>query len=168
MVDMDHFKLVNDSFGHAAGDSVLKHLAEILVGSVRKSDVLVRWGGEEFVVVARIHHRGDAHVLAESLRHRVESAEFHLPGGATLRKTCSIGFCALPFSLEKPRQVGWEQGLGLADAALYVAKQEGRNRWVGVAPGTKTWPDGPGAYVEIRDNLIRACADGMVELRRSQ
>ena len=146
---------------------MLQQLADVLGGSVRKSDVLVRWGGEEFVIVARIHHRADAPVLAENLRHRVECAEFRLPGGATLQKTCSIGFCALPFSLEKPRELEWEQALGLADAALYIAKQEGRNRWVGVGPGEAAWPEGPSTYFEIRDNLMRACEAGTVALRRS-
>ncbi len=166
MVDVDHFKSVNDSFGHAAGDDALKQFADVLASSVRRSDVVVRWGGEEFVIIARIRQREHAYVLAENLRHRVEAADFHVPCGSVLRTTCSIGFCALPFVLDKPQQLSWEHALGLADAALYVAKQEGRNRWVGVRAGATPWQDSPRAYIDIRDDLTRACECGTVVLER--
>lgn len=167
MLDLDHFKLVNDTYGHAAGDCVLKQLADVLAGTVRKSDVLVRWGGEEFVLVARMRQREHACVLAENLRHQIETADFRLPDGSILRRTCSIGFCSLPFFLDRPRQLSWEQALGLADAALYVAKQEGRNRWVGVRAGATPWQDSPSVFVEIRDNLMRACEHGEIALERT-
>jgi diguanylate cyclase (GGDEF)-like protein len=167
IIDVDHFKSVNDTFGHAAGDMALKQLADILVSSVRKSDVLVRWGGEEFVLVTRIRRREHARIVAENLRHRVASGDFRLPDGAALRQTCSLGFCVLPFFPDQPRKLNWEQALGLADAALYIAKQEGRNRWVGVAHGAATWDDTPLAYVAIRDDLLRACERGEVALDRT-
>lgn len=167
IIDVDHFKGVNDTYGHAAGDLALKELADILASSVRKSDVLVRWGGEEFVLVARIRRREHARIVAENVRHRVASGDFRLPDGAALRQTCSIGFCALPFFPDQPRKLNWEQALGLADAALYVAKQEGRNRWVGVSHGSLGWDDTPLAYVAIRDDLLRACERGEVVLERT-
>lgn len=167
IIDVDHFKAVNDTYGHAAGDLTLKQLADILVSSVRQSDVLVRWGGEEFVLVARIKRRDHARIIAENLRHRVASGDFRLADGAALRQTCSIGFCVLPFFPDHPRRLNWEQALGLADAALYVAKREGRNRWVGVGHGTTRWDDTPLAYVAIRDDLPRACERGEIVLERA-
>lgn len=166
IIDVDHFKGVNDTHGHAAGDMALRQLADILASAVRKSDVLVRWGGEEFVLVARIRRREHARVVAENLRHRVESGDFRLPDGSSLKQTCSLGFCVLPFFPDRPRKLNWEQALGLADAALYVAKQEGRNRWVGVDHGTTPWDDTPLAYVAVRDDLLRACERCEVTLER--
>jgi diguanylate cyclase (GGDEF)-like protein len=167
IIDLDHFKGVNDTHGHAAGDMALKQLADVLVSSVRRSDVLVRWGGEEFVLVARIRRRDHVRIIAETLRHRVASGDFRLPDGAALRQTCSLGFCVLPFFPDQPRKLNWEQALGLADAALYIAKQEGRNRWVGVGHGATVWDDTPLAYVAIRDDLLRACERGEVTLERT-
>lgn len=166
IIDVDHFKVVNDTFGHAAGDMALKQLAGLLASSVRKSDVLVRWGGEEFVLAARIRRREHARIVAENLRHRIASADFRLPDGSALHQTCSLGFCVLPFFPDQPRKLNWEQALGLADAALYIAKQEGRNRWVGAAWGTTAWDDTPLAYIAIRDDLLRACERGEVALER--
>jgi diguanylate cyclase (GGDEF)-like protein len=166
IVDVDHFKVVNDTYGHAAGDLALQHLAGLLASSVRKSDVLVRWGGEEFVLVARIKRREHAHIVAENLRRRVAAAEVRLPDGSALRLTCSLGFCVLPFFPAEPRKLNWEQALGLADAALYVAKQDGRNRWVGAACGPHRWDDTPQAYIAIRDDLLRASERGDVVLER--
>jgi diguanylate cyclase (GGDEF)-like protein len=164
MIDLDHFKSVNDNFGHAAGDAVLKQIAEVL--DVRKSDIVVRWGGEEFVIAARLRQRDDASGLAETLRHRMEAANFVLPDGSTLRRTCSIGFCAIPFGAGQSQPLDWEYALGLADAALYLAKAEGRNRWVGVQPGASPWPDCGARYLEIRDDLKQACDRGVIVLQR--
>jgi diguanylate cyclase (GGDEF)-like protein len=166
MMDLDHFKVVNDTHGHTAGDLVLRQLAEVLTASIRKSDVLVRWGGEEFVLVARIKLREDARIVAENLRHRIETTDFRLPKGSTLRLTCSLGFCVLPFFPDQPRKLNWEQALGLADAALYIAKQEGRNRWVGAGRGTTPWDDTSTTFLEIRDDLKRASERGQVVLER--
>ena len=166
MVDLDHFKDVNDSFGQEAGDDVLRQMAVALCASVRKSDVLVRWGGEEFVMIARIKHRDHVRVVAEKLRRKIETMEFLIPKCPPLRKTSSLGYCVLPFFQDNPRLLSWEQALGLAGAALRIAKNEGCNRCVGVAFGTKSWDENPAAYVEIVHDLKRACAGGYVNLDR--
>ena len=132
LVDLDHFKSVNDTYGHAAGDAVLIQTAEILRSTFRASDAIVRWGGEEFLVVSRFLDRSEAPALAEKLRAAVEAHEFRLADGSLLRRTCSIGFALYPFSPARPRAIPWEEIVDLADFGLYAAKRSGRNGWVGI------------------------------------
>lgn len=124
LVDLDHFKSVNDTYGHAAGDAVLVQTAQVLRAAFRATDYLVRWGGEEFLVVARFIDRRSAAELAEKLRVAVERHPFALPDGTVLRRTCSIGVACFP------GDTTWEQTVGHADEALYEAKRGGRNRYV--------------------------------------
>ncbi|HEU4888271.1 MAG TPA: diguanylate cyclase, partial [Thermoanaerobaculia bacterium] len=135
MIDLDHFKSVNDRYGHAAGDAVLVALAELLLHAVRTSDTVVRWGGEEFLIVVRFVNRVHAAEVAEKLRSAVAAHEFFLPDGTTIRRTCSIGFAAWPFSPVAPRALSWERVVDLADAALYMSKHGGRDAWTGVLLG---------------------------------
>lgn len=135
LLDLDHFKSVNDTWGHAAGDAVLAQTAAVLRSAFRASDFLVRWGGEEFLVVVRFIDRREAPALAEKLRAAVEAHEFRLDDGTVLRRTCSIGFAIYPFAPRRPREVGWEEIVDLADFGLYAAKRSGRNRWIGVEAG---------------------------------
>jgi len=132
MVDLDHFKTVNDQHGHAAGDAVLVQMRERLQEVFRESDYLVRWGGEEFLVVARGTSRDGLPELAERARNLVASRPFVMPDGRPLSVTCSIGYACFPLNRANPRAEHWSEALALADAALYAAKREGRNRWVGV------------------------------------
>ncbi len=132
LLDLDHFKQVNDQHGHAAGDALLTQMRERLQEVFRESDYLVRWGGEEFLVVARGSSRASAPDLAERARRAVVERPFMLPQGRTLVRSCSIGFACFPLLPAEPRATGWALVVDLADAALYCAKREGRNRWVGV------------------------------------
>lgn len=166
VMDLDFFKQVNDLHGHAAGDAVLKQAAAVLSATLRRSDNLVRWGGEEFVAVAWVQDSDHPRFVAEKLRSAVEKAVFTLPNGQTLRKTISMGFCLLPFFSGQPRRLTWEQVLDLADAALFVAKAEGRNRWVGVNPGALAWSDTQETCVDILHDLRRASERGLVTLDR--
>ncbi len=144
LIDIDHFKQVNDLYGHAAGDAVLVQMRERLQEVFRESDYLVRWGGEEFLVVARGTARAGAAELAERARQAVSRRPFMLSGqgqtGRVLRRSCSIGFACLPVLPEQPREIGWASALNLADAALYEAKRDGRDRWVGVLEGSGLTP----------------------------
>lgn len=132
MVDLDHFKEVNDRHGHAAGDAVLVQMQERLREVFRESDYLIRWGGEEFLVLARATRRDDARVVAERIRNAVARRPFVLPDGQALTKTCSIGFACFPFVPAEPRLLGWSDVVELADQALYVVKRSGRNAWAGI------------------------------------
>jgi diguanylate cyclase (GGDEF)-like protein len=127
LADLDHFKSVNDTYGHAAGDAVLVQLAEILQSTFRASDHIVRWGGEEFLVIVRFVDRARASELAEKLRASVASHAFTLADGTILHRTCSIGFASWPAS----HPLSWERVIDLADAALYAAKRNGRDACVG-------------------------------------
>ncbi|MBK8648719.1 MAG: GGDEF domain-containing protein [Gemmatimonadetes bacterium] len=129
LIDIDHFKRVNDTYGHAAGDRLLENVAKQLSAVVRESDVVARWGGEEFLVVYRFTNRDRVAELAERIRAKIESLETVLPGGAVIKVTCSIGFAAFPFTRSAPESVGWEGIVSIADLAAYAAKRSGRNCW---------------------------------------
>jgi diguanylate cyclase (GGDEF)-like protein len=135
LLDMDHFKSVNDSYGHAAGDAVLVQAATLLRSVFRASDHVVRWGGEEFLIVARFVDRGKGPELAEKVRAAVEAHDFRFDDGTLLKRTCSIGFAAYPFSTRRPRAYGWQEIVEIADLGLYAAKRNGRNGWVGMEAG---------------------------------
>ncbi|HJU83387.1 MAG TPA: GGDEF domain-containing protein [Holophagaceae bacterium] len=139
MVDLDHFKSVNDLYGHAAGDAVLVQFSALLREVVRKPDLVVRWGGEEFLIVARHTVRELPIGLSERLRSRVGQHEFVLPDGSVIHCTCSLGFALYPFLPDQPERLSWEQCVALADAGLYQAKAEGRDRWVGLEAGPTAW-----------------------------
>jgi diguanylate cyclase (GGDEF)-like protein len=145
LVDVDHFKRVNDTYGHAAGDAVLRGVAAVLREHLRASDHAVRWGGEEFLAVARFVDRGAASSLAEKLRAAVAATRFRVDAATELTLTCSIGFAAYPLSVRAPRAVAWAGVVEAADAALYAAKRSGRDRCVGVEA---TEADDPARVVE--------------------
>ncbi len=125
MCDIDKFKSVNDNFGHQAGDSVLKEVAQLLKGEAREIDRVGRYGGEEFLLILPGTVLDAAVTFADRLREKVEGHTFSYTGG-TLRRTISCGVAASPH----PRVKDQEALLRAADDALYVAKETGRNRVV--------------------------------------
>jgi diguanylate cyclase (GGDEF)-like protein len=125
MFDLDHFKSVNDTHGHQAGDAVLQQLAGILKASAREIDKVGRYGGEEFIVLLPGTVLDAAVTFAERTRQQVESHTFTFEGGS-LRRTMSCGVAAFPH----PRIEHREALVKAADDALYVAKELGRNRVV--------------------------------------
>ncbi len=141
MVDIDHFKHVNDEHGHPAGDRVLQQFAAILREAMRDSDTVVRWGGEEFLVVARNSARQDCAVVVERIRANVAGHAFDLGDGRTIHCTCSLGFTVFPFITERPEFFDWGRVIDLADQALYAAKRGGRNAWVGIYPTERGVPE---------------------------
>jgi two-component system cell cycle response regulator len=127
MFDVDHFKRVNDTYGHPAGDAVLKAVAQVLIAGVRTEDVLGRYGGEEFVVVARGIALQGAFLLADRLRSNLGGTPLRL-GANVFSVTMSAGVASLACCHGKYDKATL---LGIADARLYQAKQGGRNRVVG-------------------------------------
>jgi diguanylate cyclase (GGDEF)-like protein len=125
MIDADHFKLINDTHGHQTGDEVLCKLAVLLEGRLRGQDLLGRYGGEEFCVIAPDTDSGGALVLAESLRKIIASASFATASGE-LSVSVSIGISNCPSAARR----ALKDMLAEADAALYDAKQTGRNKVV--------------------------------------
>jgi two-component system cell cycle response regulator len=132
MLDIDHFKRVNDSFGHPAGDYVLVTLAQIVTGVLRSEDLFARYGGEEFSILCRGVALGNASLLAERLRGLVESFVFEYNGQRILI-TISIGVGSASGQTNAAMQL-----IAEADAALYDAKRRGRNRVVARTPGATT------------------------------
>ena len=127
MIDVDHFKKVNDTYGHLAGDAVLKNTAQILAQGIRTEDVLARYGGEEFVIVTRGVSAMAAGLLADRLRQKIGKAEVAF-GSARIRVTVSAGVASLDCCDGRHDKATL---LGIADARLYKAKQAGRNRVIG-------------------------------------
>ena len=160
LIDIDHFKRVNDRHGHASGDAVLIEVARRLRETLRADDLIVRWGGEEFLVVA--------HALAgeqvEALARRMLGALNQRPvetGNGSVPVTASIGFATFPIGPSGLR-VAWERAINLVDTAMYLAKAHGRNRAYGVRllrdDGDETELDA------ITQALEAAERDGRVEL----
>jgi len=131
MADIDHFKRVNDSYGHAAGDEVLKAVAGLLKASTRDGDLIARLGGEEFLVVLPGAALAAASRSAERMRERIAGSPM-LSGGGSFRITSSFGV------VESPIDSRWHLAISAADEALYRAKTQGRNR---VVVGQITPPD---------------------------
>jgi diguanylate cyclase (GGDEF)-like protein len=141
LIDADNFKEVNDQYGHDVGDKILVEMARRLSSSIRHSDVLVRWGGEEFLIVSRYTDRNEADLLAQRILSAVADQPFCLgESGETIYRTCSLGWAAFPWFIDNARAVGYEEVLILADRALNRAKQSGRNRAVGMLPATGNVP----------------------------
>jgi len=144
LMDLDHFKLINDRYGHEAGDAVLIEIGRRIRASLGPEDVALRWGGEEFLVISPGTGEEESAALARRLLGAIGSLTIRLPAGQDLRVTCSLGFTAMPWSRENVgRLLNRDQILNLADIALYLSKFEGRNRGCGVFPG-------PGASIVER------------------
>ncbi len=165
LVDLDRFKRINDTHGHAVGDEVLVLTAEALRRAVREADTVVRWGGEEFLILARGTSRPHAPAIAERLKKVVADAALALPGGGEVRWTCSVGFAPFPFFPADPARLDWEKVLELADRCLYAAKRAGRNAWAGIEPSDAFDPatDGP----RLLTDLPGLAAQGLVRVRAS-
>jgi len=128
MLDIDNFKQINDTYGHAIGDEALKVFASVLKSNARSSDIQVRWGGEEFLWYCPQTSLADGEHLCERLREHLQSVKIKT-GSGTISPRCSFGFTTYPM-FEQFEQA-WEGSLKVADAALYRAKSQGRDRWVG-------------------------------------
>lgn len=125
MLDLDYFKMVNDTYGHDAGDALLKALSKTLRQTVRASDLVIRYGGEEFLIILQEADAESGAQVAENIRAEVEKLKVPLLDGTILQKTISIGVADFP----EDSSTFW-QAVKFADVALYRAKEEGRNRVV--------------------------------------
>jgi two-component system, cell cycle response regulator len=133
MFDIDHFKRINDTHGHLAGDYALSTLAKIVSDTIRQEDVFARYGGEEFAVICRGIDLGGALAFGERIRRCVDGQSF-VYNGVDIKVTVSVGVSAVAeVGMKEPQEL-----IGAADDALYQAKRQGRNRVIsGNAPATK-------------------------------
>jgi diguanylate cyclase (GGDEF)-like protein len=138
MVDLDDFKEVNDRYGHSVGDEVLREVTRRINAVIRSSDVLVRWGGDEFLIVSRYSNRAEAATFASRILTAVGNPEAGVAtAGIEIRQTCSIGWAAFPWYPGEPNAVSLEAVLGLADRGVYEAKTFGKNRAIGILPANQ-------------------------------
>jgi len=124
MIDIDYFKMVNDTYGHDSGDIVIKSLAEILQSTVRKADLPIRYGGEEFLIFLHNTTKEGALIVAQKIRTQFAAKKYQF-GNDTVEKTLSIGIAHFPLDADSIWKV-----IKFADLALYEAKHSGRNQVV--------------------------------------
>jgi diguanylate cyclase (GGDEF)-like protein len=156
LMDIDNFKQLNDTYGHAIGDEVLQATAERLSALFRSEDIVVRWGGEEFLALLPTTHASEAVGIASRVLGAV-SATPVVVNEATMDVTISIGICRLGLGL-KDRDMDWEEVVHTADQALYLAKQNGRNMAYGIAEAENA------TSAEMAQGLRKNWAAGKVEL----
>lgn len=158
LIDLDHFKRINDQHGHAMGDAVLVEVARRLRTVVREQDLVLRWGGEEFLVLVRDDGMQFPDALAQRLLGVLAARPIVLPGGGSVPLSGSLGYSVFPLAPGR-LEVSWDVAVELVDAAMYQAKMRGRNRAWGVlgvqATSIKT------LETSLRD-LETACATGQV------
>ena len=159
LVDIDHFKETNDRFGHALGDAVLVAIAHRMRSTLRETDMIVRWGGEEFLIVAEVAEDKIDEIAARILH--VVAAEPITVGDKAIRATVSVGFVPMPVP---PSDVAlsWDRAIGLVDMALYMAKVQGRNRAYGLRRFLR---DVPESLAAAERDLQRAWSDGLVDMQ---
>jgi diguanylate cyclase (GGDEF)-like protein len=159
LLDIDHFKQINDVFGHSAGDTVLVEVAQRLRATLREPDLIVRWGGEEFLVLVRGLGPEPVEQLAQRLLGTLGGAPVDTAAGP-VALSASIGFATFPLE-PGGFAPGWEQAIGLVDTAMYLAKAHGRNR----AYGIRLLPATSGAELDVVARRLEAAwAEGSVAL----
>jgi len=152
LVDIDRFKRVNDEMGHAAGDRLLQEVAKRIGSVMRRSDDLVRWGGEEFLLVCRTTDRENAGLLCNRVLEAIRELPFDVGNGVQIHKTCSIGWAPFPWLRDDVGLLSIDNVIELADKALYLAKREGRNRSFGMVPAAQIEKAEQGVSMErLRD-----------------
>ena len=166
MVDLDHFKPINDTHGHAAGDEVLLQVRDTLRHAARSSDLIIRWGGDEFLVIARHTDADEAEELAERIRSRIADRIMVLDDGTVVKTTCSVGFACYPFLREQAGRLAWEQVMAVADRAMYMAK-ESRNAWVGLISTPET-ENVDNLFESIESDPDLMIEGGALEIRSSE
>jgi diguanylate cyclase (GGDEF)-like protein len=160
LVDIDRFKRVNDELGHTAGDRLLQEVAKRIASVMRRSDDLVRWGGEEFMLVCRTTDRDNASLLCNRVLEAIRDVPFNVGNGVEIHKTCSIGWAPFPWLKDDVAMLSLDNVIELADKALYLAKREGRNRSYGMVPSANVYASEKGVSMES----LRECPPDLVQI----
>lgn len=142
LIDLDHFKMVNDVYGHASGDTVIKELGKLFGYSIRQEDYIIRLGGEEFLLVLPEFNAEFISNVVEKIRKAVESHLFIMENGETITKTCSLG--AMVFPASSPEMIDFKTTISIIDKCLYMAKENGRNK---------------GYVIDVNTDQFRGCPD---------
>jgi len=160
LVDVDRFKRVNDEMGHAAGDRLLQEVAKRIASVMRRSDDLVRWGGEEFLLVCRTTDRENAPLFCERVLEAIRETPFDVGNGVEIHKTCSIGWAPFPWIKNEANLLSIDNVIELADRAMYLAKREGRNRSYGMLPS----PRASASERSVTIENLRDCPSDLVQI----
>ncbi len=139
LIDIDHFKAVNDTYGHTAGDNVLIAISKVLKQMIRKDDIIVRWGGEEFLIILYNTKPEYLEKFSRKVLENIQETQVRISENETINKTCSLGYVEMPLDITNPELFNLEQMVNISDYALYCAKEHGRNcaahfkmtKWVG-------------------------------------
>jgi diguanylate cyclase (GGDEF)-like protein len=169
MIDLDHFKEINDRYGHAIGDKLLTQFAKIVHSQLRESDYVVRWGGEEFLVVARQTEASHCQVMIERIMQEARGQKFEVDhSGEVISCTCSAGISQLPFNATQPQALNWEQVVDLADVAVYMAKRLGRDGWVSLhGVGDQPIEDSMTFMRRVKTDMAGLVAEGQIRIESS-
>ena len=163
LLDVDHFKQINDQCGHAGGDTVLVEIARRLRHTLRDDDLIVRWGGEEFLVLVRPLPPAEAEALAQRLLCALADAPV-MHEGKAVPVSASIGFGLFPMRTSMPQadlDIPWERAISLVDTAMYMAKAHGRN---GACSILRMDATGPAEVEQIIEQLEKSVREGRVNL----
>ena len=160
VLDLDHFKHINDTYGHAAGDAVLKTISLRLQEILRETDMIFRWGGEEFLAFLPKLPRREMEEVARRILRGIAATETVFQS-QTLRVRISIGYVPFPLTLNE-QVLSWERMIHLVDMALYLAKMQGRNRACGLVAFLATTQD---ALDSAERDLGEAWREGLVDLQ---
>jgi len=136
IIDIDHFKVVNDTWGHKSGDDMLIQFVHALQSLIRKEDILCRWGGEEFVIILKRTDPNYVQKFAQKIIDKIHSTKFKMNDSTQIHKNCSIGYAQFPFFDALPVALTLDQTIEIADQALYHAKENGRDKAIFAAYNT--------------------------------
>ncbi|TRY29608.1 two-component regulator propeller domain-containing protein [Aliiglaciecola sp. M165] len=165
MFDLDGFKPINDTYGHDAGDKVICQVSDLLKTVCRKSDTVIRWGGDEFLVMGRVEETQEIELLAERLRSKIAAYGFDIDLKQKMHLSCSIGYSMFPFSHHYPDSLSWEQVHLLADNALYKSKEAGRNQWTGILQSLEMPP--VSIMNTLTQNIDSVIGEGYVRIKQA-
>lgn len=166
LLDLDHFKRINDAHGHLAGDEVLCQVAAILQEHAGHDGIAVRWGGEEFMLVLPAESVPQPAEFLERLRRRIAAQAFDLSSGGHVRLTTSLGFAEYPALADGSDLSDWNLAIEMADAGLYAIKTSGRDGWAAITARANTQArDFPSGFANRVHELAAA---GVVSIERSE
>jgi diguanylate cyclase (GGDEF)-like protein len=165
MIDIDHFKSINDQFGHDMGDRWLVEFARILRSCIRIDDETIRYGGEEFLVILKNTDPAMLETLVAKIKDKLDDIDILFNKG--LRYTCSIGFASFPFCAGSPDLFSFDDTIKMADLGLYYAKKNGRDMWVRVSAAADTLPTGED-LTQLTDSLEYGLEKGIIAIKTSR
>lgn len=165
MVDLDGFKTINDRFGHQAGDLALLGVKDRLLATCRKSDVVVRWGGDEFLIIGHANTLAGIEQFVEKIRVCLKATPYDVGDGNFGELSGSIGVAPMPFIEGKLNFASWEQICRVSDMAAYLAKDSGRDGWVSIVGAEGFTSDD---LVDLRENLSGLLEQKKLRLRSSR